>query len=180
MRRLFTRRAVAIAAAVISLTAIPATGIVAPAAPAFGSARAGTSSYECNTYGHMYCLDVPAPFGNASPVVLGASSGGRLIYGQDMGYTCCSGHEVYRIHFVADSSQCLGVSSSGLATVRDCSDGNSSQVNWAWVPGSVDGEWENATSRLYLVSDNTLGDQLSVAVPPCPNCYFTWTLIVVR
>src|SRR5262245_50020801 len=136
MRRPLRRRAVTIAAAIISFTA---TGIVTAATPAF----ARVSSYECNVYGHMYCVDVPAPFGNGNPVVLGSASGGRLVQGQDMHWTCCGGHEVYRIHFVADTSQCLGVSNSGFATVRDCSNGANSEVNWAWVPGSVTGKWEN-------------------------------------
>ncbi len=167
MRRLLRCKAVTIIAAIICFTAIPAAGIVATVTPALASVNI------CNVFGHTYCAGDPGTVNNGDPIVLTVS--GRQFNEADQGFTCCGGFEVFRLQFAADTTQCMGVTNNTLkVTVRDCSGGNNSNVNWAQVPQSNGVEWLSNTVGGYLASDNTLGDQLFVQ-SFCTGCYFKWT-----
>lgn len=152
MRRLLRRRALTIIAVIISFTAIPAAGIVATATPALASVTI------CNSSG-QFCLGAPTiDFGN--PVVL--TVGGRQVTEVYAGFTCCGGHEVFQIQFVADTTKCVGVVDNGTnVTVRACSGGNKSHVNWAEEPqsGGII-EWFSNTKDQFLASDDIQGHQL--------------------
>jgi hypothetical protein len=89
-----------IVAAIISSTAIPAVGIVATAAPALAAATI------CNSFGNQYCAGDPNTVNNGDPVVL--TLDGRQIDEVAQHFTCCGGHEVYRLHFAAAPTQCIG------------------------------------------------------------------------
>jgi hypothetical protein len=168
MRRLLGRKAVTIIAAIMSFTAIPAVGIVATATPA-----AALDHYICNSSGNFYCIGDPGTLSNGDRLVLSAQ--GRLITESAQGYTCCGGYPVYRLKFVADPSQCVGVPDANYnVTVRNCSGGNNSNVNWAKEPGTSELKWWNATKGNFLGSDNQRGDPLFIATSCTAGCYFQW------
>lgn len=165
MPTILRRRAVTVIAAVISFIAIPA-GIAVTAVPALAA------SPICNSFGNQYCIGAPG-ISSGDPVELTLS--GRQINEVAQNFTCCHGHEVYQLQFSADTSKCVGVSSIGLTTVRDCSAGNASNVNWAKEPqtdGSV--EWFSNPMNGFLASDNGLGDQLFVTAAACNGCLLKW------
>jgi hypothetical protein len=168
MRRLLRHKAVTIIAAIISFTAIPAAGIVATATPAL--AATGVHICLASSKGNG-CIGAPTiNFGD--PVELTAT--GRLIVEVPAGFTCCGGHEVFHLQFSADATKCVGVPANALnTTVRACSGGDSTNVNWAEEPQS-DGSiiWFNNTVGGFLLSDNVQGDQLVLA---CGNgCFIRW------
>jgi hypothetical protein len=169
MRRLLRRKAVTIIAAIVALTAIPAGGIVATASPALASVTL------CNSFGHQYCAGDPGAVNNGDPVVL--TQTGRSINLVDQHFTCCGGLEVFQLQLVANTSQCVGVTSDGqFVTLRDCSGGNNNYTNWAHKPAG-NGQWywySNPLNR-YLSSDNVLGDQLFTGTMSCIGCEFRWT-----
>lgn len=171
MRRLLRRKAIIIvAAAIVSFTAIPAAGIVATATPALAS----TASL-CNVSGHNYCADTTT-LNTGEPVFLTILASSRLFNKVDQHFTCCGGFEVFRLHFAGDTTKCLGVAGSSLnITVRLCSGGNDSNVNWAQEPQSGGGiKWYSNTKNKFLSSDNALGHQLFVT-SGCSGCYLKWT-----
>lgn len=168
MRRVLRRKAVTIIAAILSFTAIPAAGVVATATPALASVKI------CNTPTGSFCADAPT-LGSGDPVVL--TLNGRNFNEADQHFTCCNGHEVFRLEFSANTTLCMGVQDLGVnVTVRACSGGNSTNVNWARFPNS-DGSvsWFSNPKNLWLSSDNTQGDQLFVAAMPCSACLNRWT-----
>ena len=167
MRRLLRRKALTIIAAIISFTAIPAAGIAATATPA----PAATGGRICLASGNG-CVGAPTiNFGD--PVELTAT--GRFIVEVPAGFTCCGGHDVFRLQFSADATKCVGVPASGLnVTVRGCSGGDSTNVNWAEEVQS-DGSiiWFNNHAGAFLVSDNVQGDQLVTFCGSNP-CFIRW------
>jgi hypothetical protein len=176
VRRMLRRRALAITAAIISLAVIPVTGAVVTASPAWA-----VSGNLCNLFGqNNYCAGVPGTVANGDHVVLTVL--GRDINFKDQGFKN-KNQEVYRIQFVADTSQCLGIPANGVnITVRDCSGGNGSNVNWAMEFDTNGYEWRSTTvtgpggATFYLASDDDLGDQLFVSERDnCPGCLFKWT-----
>jgi hypothetical protein len=171
MRIPFRRKALTIIAAIVSFTAIPAAGIAATATPALASINI------CNTYGGNWCIGAPT-IGIGDPVELTAT--GRNINLVDRGYTCCGGYEVFQLQFAADTAKCVGFPSSPPVrlTVRYCSGGNSTNTNWALVPGGSDGStyFGSTTTAGYLSSDNTLGHQLFLGNYMCSGCYLKWNI----
>ena len=171
MRRLLGRKSVTIIAAIISLTAIPAAGIVATAtpAPAVASVRICLPNFTQGCVG-------AATLNNGDKVVLVASHGGRLINELPQGYTCCGGYHVCRLQFNAAPSQCVGVTSLLTITLRDCSGGNSNNTNWAKKPqsdGSV--KWYSPTTLEDLTSHDIIGEQLFSEEDGCDlSCFQRW------
>jgi hypothetical protein len=171
MRRLLGRKAVTIIAAIISLTAVPATGIVATATPALASV------HICNANGTLHgCIGAPT-VNNGDPVVLTAS--GRDITEVDQHFTYL-GFEVYRLRIdaSANQSQCVGVAASGNLTLRNCSGGNSSNVNWAKqevVGGTV---WllNQSSPTEMITSHNQLGQQLFETTGCTNQCWNLWNI----
>jgi hypothetical protein len=164
MRRLLGRKSVTIIAAIISLTAIPAAGIVATATPALASVTI------CNVAGIMGCVGAPT-LGNGDPAVLTAS--GREITRLDQHFTWNT-FEVYRLQFAAAPSQCAGVAATGNITLRDCSGGNSNNTNWAREPVSGGFVWISITNDRWLTSQNQLGQQLFISGGCTNSCYTRW------
>jgi hypothetical protein len=172
MRKLLGRKAVIIIAAIISVTAIPAAGVVATATPA----QAATFNI-CELNGHNYCIGDPGTVSNGDAVVLTGPTEGRLINEVYKGYTCCGGWSVYQLQFVTAPSQCVGVASGAYAnvTVRDCSGGNSNNTNWARrITSSGYVQWLNSNEPTYglLTGRDKLGSQLIGAA--CTGCFYTW------
>lgn len=167
MRRLLRHKALTIIAAIISFTAIPAAGIVATATPAL----AATGVHICLSSGNG-CIGAPT-IGFGDPVEL--TAGGRFIVEVPAGFTCCGGLEVFRFQFSADATKCVGVPASTInTTVRACSGGDSTNVNWAEEPqgdGSI--IWLNHTVGGFLLSNNIQGDPLFVAIT-CNGCFRRW------
>jgi len=166
MRRLLRRKAVTIIAAIVSLTAIPAAGIVATATPALASV------HICNVAGNHYCLGAPTiNFGD--PVELTVT--GRDITRVDQ-FLQYDSFEVFQLEFTADTTKCVGVpDASNKVTVRACSGGRNSNTYWAkdvQPDGSV--KWLSATKNGTLDSDNGVFDQLFVAAS-CLGCYLRWS-----
>lgn len=170
MRRLLRRKVATIAAVIISFTAIPAAGIVASASPALAS-----TGYLCNGYGSHYCADTTSlSYGYELFLTIPAS--GALFNKVDQHFTCCGGNEVYRLEFNQDPARCIGVPDNSTAvTVRECSGGDSTNVNWAELPQPGGGVWwySNSKGGMYLASDNTLGHALFVTYG-CSGCYLNW------
>jgi hypothetical protein len=168
MRRPLRHKAVTIIAAIISFTAIPAAGIVATATPALAT----IGVHICLRSGNG-CVGAPT-INIGDPVELTAT--GRYIVEVPAGFTCCGGHEVFRLQFSADATKCVGVPDGSLSTtVRACSGGNNSNVNWAEEPqgdGSI--KWFSNTKNGFLSSDNRQGDQLFVGSNGCNGCFQRW------
>jgi hypothetical protein len=172
MRRLLRRKVVTIVVAIISFATIPAAGIVAPASPALAS-----SGSLCNGYGYHYCADT-TDLSYGSYLFLTIPASGALFNKVDLHFTCCGGHEVYRLQFAQDTARCIGVPGSSTAvTVRECSGGNSTNVNWAEFPQSGGGvQWFSNSKNMWLASDNHLGHSLFVTTG-CSGCYLNWFAI---
>ena len=174
MRGMLRRKTLTISAAIISVGVMAATGVVATATPALAGVN------FCNVFGHNYCIGDSGTVTNGDAVVLTAS--GRDLNMVDQHFKN-GNDEVYRLQFVANTSQCLGIPGNGSEniTVRDCSGGNSSNVNWGMEFDTNGFEWRSTTvtgagNALYLASDNFLGDQLFVSeLDNCPGCLFKWT-----
>jgi len=166
MRRLLRRKALTIIAAIVSFTAILAGGIVATATPAQASIRICLASANG-------CIGAPTiNFGDAVTLEVD----GRQINEQGQHFICCGGLHVFRFQFDADHAKCVGMPDGNLnATVRACSGGNNSNVNWAEEPqgdGSI--KWFSNTKNGFLSSDNVQGHQLFVGSNGCNGCFQRW------
>jgi hypothetical protein len=164
MRRLLGRKTLTIVTAIISLTALPAAGIVTTATPALASV------HICNVAGNHYCAGAPT-LNNGDPVELTIS--GRDINEVDQGFTS-GGFEVFRLQFAAATSLCMGVASTGNITLRACSGGNSNNTNWAREPVSGGIVWISTTLDRWLTSNNGINQQLFVS-GGCTGCYTRWS-----
>lgn len=164
MRKLLRYKAVTLIAAIISFTAIPA-GIVATATPALAAGNL------CNTFG-SYCAG-GATINIGDPVVLTPT--GRVFEEVAQNFKCCGGFEVYQLEFRSNTARCMGIPAGSInVTVRDCSGGNTTNVNWAREPqsdGSV--KWLNTQQGGFLASNNVEGQQLFIT-GGCSGCFLKW------
>jgi hypothetical protein len=168
LHRLLRHKAVTIIAAIIAFAAIPVAGVTATAGPALAAGNI------CNINGHGYCAG-GANIGIGDPVTL--ESGGRVFEEEAQNFTCCGGWPVFQLQYAANPARCMGVAAtSNNVTVRDCSGGDSSHVNWAREQFGGYVEWFNNHGGGFLTSHNIPGQQLFVVPTPCTqSCYFKWT-----
>jgi hypothetical protein len=147
-------------------------GILAALLAASPSATAATSAHICLAFGNGACVGAPT-LNNGDPVELTAD--GRQINLLDQNFTCCGGLEVYRLQLAAAPSLCLGQTQFATVTLRNCSGGDASLVNWALSP-QADGtiEFINRPNGGVLTSPgDQLGTQLTVT-SGCNGCFLKW------
>jgi hypothetical protein len=154
--------------AAIVFAAIPVAGVTASAAPALAAGDI------CNVNGLGYCVG-GATIGIGDPVTL--EPGGRVIDEVAQNFTCCGGWPVFQLKYNADSARCVGVAAtSNNVTVRDCSGGASSNVNWAREDMGSYVIWFNKQGGGILTSHNIEGQQLFVVPTPCTqSCFDKWS-----
>ncbi len=152
-------------AIVAATVALAAGGSLAVAAPALASSSVCTR-YP-NGSGNKLCV-ATVNLVDGTVVTGNSSTNIRSITLQDQHFKNQS-REVYRLVFAGDTSKCVGLSSAGSATIRDCS-GNSNFTNWQEAKNSdssvtwINNSYVNGLAcPLYdcvLASDGTGGHQL--------------------
>ncbi|HLK76804.1 MAG TPA: hypothetical protein VKU77_24565 [Streptosporangiaceae bacterium] len=166
MHRLLRRKAVTIVAAIITFAAIP-VAITVTAGPALAAGDI------CNVNGLGDCAG-GGSIAIGAPVTL--ESGGRVFNEVAQNFTCCGGWPVFQLQYNENPARCMGVAAtSNNVTVRDCSGGDRSRVNWAREDFGSYVEWFNNRGGL-LTSHNIPGQQLFVVPTACTqNCFFKWS-----
>lgn len=169
MIRKFTRVGAVLAAVLGTLAALL---IAAPSATAAPAAPSLSKVHVCLAFA-AGCVGAPN-LGNGDPVEL--TGVGRELNFVDQGFKCCDGTmEVYRIQLSAAPTQCLGETQKATVTLRNCSGGNASMVNWARAPQSNGNiEWLNRPLGGVLTAPgDNLGEQLTVT-DGCTGCLLQW------
>jgi hypothetical protein len=133
------------------------------ATPAFASDI--NNVHICLVHGTQDCVGAPT-LGSGDKVEL--TSSGRTINELD------KGNGFWRLQFDADHTKCVGVASSRNLTVRDCSEGAASNVDWGRFSVSGGINWSNSSLLGLMGSDNTPGDQLVDCLGSCSGLFELW------
>jgi hypothetical protein len=160
---------------IVAALALGVGTVIAVQAPALASVKV------CTAAGNKWCLSAYS-LAAGTPIV---NDTGRNIILQDQGHTS-GGYEVYRMVFSSDQTKCVGLSSNGLAEVRDCSGGDNSYVNWQNDRVGGISLWHNTRFSYtncvtpndpgsFLTSDNSLGDRVYCSGNFRSGDYIAWT-----